>query len=138
MSVRQDTKKTVLKAVLMGAAAALLIAGNASADPRRGGPGASIYVDNFVPNSGARQPHFDGHDHDDAREGVRSGKFVPLSQVLSTIRQKYPGKQLDTRQVDFGPKNLPCYDIRWLTPDGRRLDIMVNAQTGRIIQVVGL
>ena len=138
MSVRQDTKRTVRTAVLMGVAAALFIAGSASADPRRGGPGASIYVDNFVPNQGARQRHFEGHDHDDAREGVRSGKFVPLSTVLSNIRQKYPGKQLDTRQVAFGPRDLPCYDIRWLTPDGRRLDIMVNAQTGRIIQVVGL
>ena len=135
MSVRQGKRNTAKKAILTGIAAGLLVTGSALADPQAG-PGASIFVDSFVPSQNGRPSHMG--DHDDAREGVRKGEFVPLSTVLSTIRKKYPGKQLDTHQVDFGPRNVPCYDIRWLTPDGRRLDIMVNAKTGRILQVVGL
>jgi len=70
-------------------------------------------------------------DHDQARDGVNMGRFVPLSSVLADIRSRYPGKLLDARTV--GNR----YEIRWLTPDSRRLDITANARTGEILNVRG-
>lgn len=59
------------------------------------------------------------------------GQNVPLSVVLRNIRSRYPGKHLDTRLA--GNK----YKVIWLTPDGRRLDILADARTGNIISVRG-
>lgn len=59
------------------------------------------------------------------------GQNVPLSVVLRNIRSRYPGKHLDTRLT--GNK----YKVIWLTPDGRRLDILADARTGNIISVRG-
>ncbi len=56
--------------------------------------------------------------------------LVPLSRVLAKIRARYPGKHLDVNVIR-GPS--PRYIVIWLTPDGRRLDIVVDARSGQII-----
>jgi len=66
--------------------------------------------------------------HHQAQSG--SGK-VPLSVVLRNIRSTYPGKHLDTRLVGN------TYKVIWLTPDGRRLDILADARSGNILSVRG-
>ena len=78
------------------------------------------------------------NDHDQMRSGVRMGQYVPLSDVLSTIRQRYPGKQLNTRMIGGGAQGPVRYEIKWLTPDGHRLDITADAKTGQILNVRGL
>ena len=76
-------------------------------------------------------------DQEQARDGVRAGQIVPLSMVLETIRDQYPGKLLDTRTVG-GQEGSPLqYEVLWLTPDSRRLDILADAATGKIIRVRG-
>ncbi len=56
--------------------------------------------------------------------------LVPLSNVLRRLRAQYPGKHLDVNVIR-GPN--PRYIVIWLTPDGRRLDIVVDARSGQII-----
>jgi uncharacterized membrane protein YkoI len=68
---------------------------------------------------------------DEARRGVQGGN-VPLAQVIETIRRRTPGRQLDAGLED-GADGRPVYRVRWATPDGRRIDYLVDARTGAII-----
>lgn len=56
---------------------------------------------------------------------------VPVSRVLSQLKKRYGGYQLDVKQVGRE------YRIRWLTKDGRVLNIRVNARDGSIISTSG-
>jgi len=57
----------------------------------------------------------------------REQREVPLSSVLRDLRAQFGGKHLDAQKV--GNR----YVIAWITGDGRRLTIEVDAATGRII-----
>lgn len=59
---------------------------------------------------------------DDRSERQRE---VSLSDVLRDLRSKYGGQHLDAR------KSGGYYMIAWMTEDGRRLNLRVNASTGR-------
>lgn len=58
-------------------------------------------------------------------ENSREDRDVPLSEVLRNLKQRYGGQHLDAR------KQGNYYIISWITNDGRRLTIRVNAQTGQ-------
>ncbi len=62
---------------------------------------------------------------DQPREERMPQREVSLSEVLRDLRMKYGGKHLDAR------KSGGHYIIAWMTDDGRRLNIRVNATTGR-------
>lgn len=68
---------------------------------------------------------------EDAREGVRGGRLVPLEQVIRNIARSTPGQLLDAGLESRGDR--PIYRVRWQTPDGRRIDYIVDARTGQII-----
>jgi len=74
----------------------------------------------------------DWNAHEDAaRRGVREGRLAPLSQILSEIRRRTPGRQLDAGlESDRG---RPVYRVRWAAIDGRRIDYIVDAESGRIL-----
>lgn len=62
---------------------------------------------------------------DRPREERAPQREVSLSDVLRDLRSKYGGQHLDARKVgDY-------YIIAWMTTDGRRLNLRVNAATGR-------
>jgi hypothetical protein len=62
---------------------------------------------------------------DRPREERAPQRDVPLSDVLRDLRSRYGGQHLDARKVG------EYYIIAWMTTDGRRLNIRVNAATGR-------
>ncbi len=66
-----------------------------------------------------------------APPGERQEREVPLGSILRDLRQRYGGQQLDTS------KSGDRYIIQWLTQDGRRLTIEVDAATGRVISTRG-
>jgi hypothetical protein len=71
-------------------------------------------------------------DHDRARDGVMSGRLLPLEAVLANVARVYPGYHIGVE----GPYQLGgrwCYRIKWLTPDGRVLFILADAETGQIL-----
>jgi len=68
---------------------------------------------------------------DDAREGVRGGRLVPLEQVIRNIARQTPGRLLDAGLEGGGDR--PVYRVRWQTNDGRRIDYIVDARSGAII-----
>lgn len=68
---------------------------------------------------------------DRARDGVRRGGQIPLSRVIQTISRQLPGRMLDAGLENLGGRQI--YRIRWLTNDGRRLDLLVDATSGVIV-----
>jgi uncharacterized membrane protein YkoI len=68
---------------------------------------------------------------DEARAGVRTGRLVPLGQVIAEIQRLTPGRPLDAGSEYMG--NRPVYRVRWITTNGRRIDYIIDATTGAIL-----
>lgn len=100
-----------IRVILVAAALAAALPGAASAQRR--GP------DSLGADWRARQ--------DEARGGVQSGRLVPLSRVIEMISRRVPGRVLD---AGLEGRN---YRVRWATADGRRIDFIVDAETGQIL-----
>ena len=100
-----------IRVILVAAALAAALPGAASAQHR--GP------DSLGADWRAQQ--------DQARGGVQSGRLVPLSRVIEMIGRRVPGRVLD---AGLEGRN---YRVRWATADGRRIDFIVDAETGQII-----
>jgi uncharacterized membrane protein YkoI len=73
---------------------------------------------------------------DEARRAVREGRHVPLGQVLDQIRRSNPGRQLDAG-IEEDPYGRTVYRVRWASANGRRMDYLVDAETGHILSVEG-
>ena|SRR5579875_2178574 len=68
----------------------------------------------------------------EARAKVLEGRHVPLERVIGEIRRKTPGRLLDTG-IEQGADGRSVYRVRWATSSGRRIDFLVDAQTGAIV-----
>lgn len=77
-----------------------------------------------------------GRDHDEAREGVRQGRLVPLSDAIRVVRGRYRGQMLDASLHELVP-GQPVYRVLILMQDGRRIAVWVDARTGQILRVEG-
>lgn len=64
-------------------------------------------------------------------DNSQEDKRKPLGSVLRDLRSQYGGRHLDAQ--DAGSR----YIISWITEDGRRLTIEVDASSGRTISVRG-
>ena len=71
-----------------------------------------------------------------AREAVKEGRTVPLSKIFQTLKREYGGYQLgaDLYSSDSGGA---VYEIDWLTEDGRKVHVTVDAETGAVLQRSG-
>ena len=56
--------------------------------------------------------------------------IVPMSVAVSAVRQAYPGAEVLSGRLVNGEN--PYYMIRILTREGRRLDVRVDALSGRV------
>ena len=72
---------------------------------------------------------------DEVRQGVRQRRFVPLGQAIESIRRRSPGRELDAGLEQFDGRT--AYRVRWADPDGRRIDYMVDAESGTILSTDG-
>lgn len=68
---------------------------------------------------------------EEARSGVRQGQMAPLGSVIAGIGHRSSGRPLDAGIEYQGSRAV--YRVRWLTNDGRRVDYLVDAATGRIL-----
>ncbi len=64
-------------------------------------------------------------------EGAEVTGMASLSWVIESIRRRSPGRQLDTDLAYMDGR--PIYRVRWLTDHGRRMDYLVDAETGVIL-----
>jgi hypothetical protein len=109
------------------------------AEPRGGYPDQRGYGFAGAPPASRRAPEAYGGDwsrqQDEVRAGVRQGRYVGLATVIGTIRQRSPGRQLDAGLEQMGGRAV--YRVRWAEPGGRRIDYIVDAQSGAILHVEG-
>jgi uncharacterized membrane protein YkoI len=54
--------------------------------------------------------------------------------VLPELRRRSPGRQLDAG-LEQGWDGRPVYRVRWGAANGRRIDYIIDAQTGQVIGV---
>jgi uncharacterized membrane protein YkoI len=107
-------------------AAGFIAAGAASADPpnKPHGPPSPPHRANSLGADWRQQ-------QDEARQGVRQRRIMPLGAVIQQIRRRFPGRQLDAGLEYQGDR--PIYRLRWMTPDGRRVDYIIDAATGQVL-----
>jgi hypothetical protein len=68
---------------------------------------------------------------DEARQLRRQQRIMPLETVIQQIRRRSPGRQLDAGLEYQGERAV--YRLRWMTPDGRRVDYIIDAATGQVL-----
>jgi len=73
-----------------------------------------------------------GAQQNEAREGVRRGRYAPLGQVIREINRRDPGYQLDAGIEQQGGRVI--YRVRWASSHGRRIDYIVDALSGAILR----
>lgn len=68
---------------------------------------------------------------DEARDARDKGDVVPLRDIFRRLKNQYGGYQIDANL--YNRNGGQVYVIDWMTEKGERLQITVNAQTGRIV-----
>lgn len=72
----------------------------------------------------------------EARDAVRNGEIMSLRAIFRDLREIYGGYQLDAELYSTGSGGYE-YRIEWMSEDGRRINLRVDAQTGRILNASG-
>jgi uncharacterized membrane protein YkoI len=63
--------------------------------------------------------------------GARGPRMASLGWVIETLQRRSPGRQLDA-EVGY-LDDRPVYHILWITDRGRRMDYVVDAETGAVL-----
>jgi uncharacterized membrane protein YkoI len=61
------------------------------------------------------------------RAGARGGQTISMEQAVAIVSRRVPGRLLDASPMGAN------YRIVWLTNDGRRIDFVVDAESGAIL-----
>ena len=70
-------------------------------------------------------------DHERAREALRRGEILSLSEILKTLGDELGG---DVIEVEFEREDgLFVYEFKIVTPDGRVEEVYVDAATAEIV-----
>lgn len=65
-----------------------------------------------------------------------SDSYVPLKDIFARLKERYGGYQLDADLFSTGGGGAE-YRIEWMDRNGRRMHIVVDARTGRILRTSG-
>lgn len=71
-------------------------------------------------------------DHEFARDAVGRGEILPLARILARVQQQHPGRVVEVELDDDDGKLI--YEIEMVTPDGRYLEIEVDAVSGVVLE----
>lgn len=74
-------------------------------------------------------------DSDMALEAVARGEILPLSALMPRLLATLPGEVLDI-EIDLDPQGrIEEYEFEMLTPEGRLIEVDMDARTGEITEV---
>ncbi|KEO51271.1 hypothetical protein TP2_12820 [Thioclava pacifica DSM 10166] len=74
-------------------------------------------------------------DHDRARSAVERNEILPLNRILATLRERQRGRVI---KVDLEQQaGHYIYALKLITPEGRLLELEVDAATGLPIAKAG-
>lgn len=68
---------------------------------------------------------------EEARNARQSGDVLPVREVIEIVRREFPGARV--LDVELVRTASPHYVVKILNPDGRRMDVRVDARSGRIM-----
>ncbi|NKN34596.1 PepSY domain-containing protein [Marichromatium bheemlicum] len=72
-------------------------------------------------------------DHDRARHALERGEVRPIGEILRVVSARVPGEVVG---VEFEREHGGWrYELKLIAPDGRVLEVEVDAATGRILEV---
>lgn len=95
---------------------------------------ASLLILATVAVTPAEPRAFTGSEQDNARQAVESGEIRSLKDILRGVRGQVDGQVLDTQLQESGGRYV--YRVKVLGNDGRVRVLMVDARSGRILQVL--
>ncbi|MBK9081033.1 MAG: PepSY domain-containing protein [Rhizobiales bacterium] len=73
--------------------------------------------------------------HEEARRALERGEVQPLARILDLARPALAGDVVRTElERDDGRW---IYEFRVVTPDGRRIEVKVDAATGEVLRMKG-
>ncbi len=84
-----------------------------------------------------RQPgDIDGDDdHERARDAFERGEIVPLQKVLAVVGARIEG---EIAEIEFEREDgVWAYEVKIITPNGRMIEVYVDAGTGEIMKIEG-
>ena len=74
-------------------------------------------------------------DSDMALAAVARGEILPLSALMPRLLAAFPGEVLDI-EIDLDPAGrIEEYEFEMLTPEGRLIEVDMEARTGEITEV---
>ena len=72
------------------------------------------------------------HDHDRARAALERGEVRPVAEVLAAVAAQVPG---DVVEVELEREHGGwAYELKIIAPDGRILEVLVDAATATVIK----
>lgn len=74
-------------------------------------------------------------DHEVAREALRRGEILPFTRILPIVLQRVPGEVIDVDLEAHDDATRIEYEVKVLTPQGRVIEVKVDARTGQIREV---
>lgn len=66
-------------------------------------------------------------------EPSRSGP-LPLAQVLAVARAAVPGEVIEVELDDDDDDDRGVYEVKMLTPEGRAIEITIDAVSGAVLE----
>lgn len=72
----------------------------------------------------------------DRRDTARAADIVPLREVFTMLKDRHGGYQLDAELFSTTGGGVE-YRVEWMSGGGRRMRIVVDARSGRIIRSSG-
>jgi uncharacterized membrane protein YkoI len=79
--------------------------------------------------------HDEEHDEEQARHALEMGEILPLDRVIAGLRDTVPG---EVSAVELEKENGTwIYELKVISPDGRMLQVRVDAKTGQLISKAG-
>ena len=67
----------------------------------------------------------------EAREAREKGEIKPLKDIYRDLKKRYGGYQVTT-ELFSDEEGGTNYHVSWMTEDGRRIDLVIDARTGQI------
>lgn len=72
-------------------------------------------------------------EQDRVRQGVASGAYKPLATIIADIQRQHPGRVADV-ETKRGAQGQLQYEIKLITPEGRKQELRVDAATGQVLR----
>jgi len=74
----------------------------------------------------------DPHDHDRARAALERGEVRPIAEILAAVAADVPG---DVVEVELErERGRWFYELKLIAPDGRVLEVLVDAATATVLE----